>query len=206
MREMSDCEAICKRFAGAYYRDRAFRRACDQASWHNVWPVIDRDGDLTGEVCDGDDGYLNVDDEAMITIGEAKAGRWQIDEDEVNADEPAMVEVEIATANEIIRNVLDLSMDDSYLVERACAEYHRAAAAFIDGDRRGRYLTTVAPKGRRVLASQWNGAHFDYRSGAIGVMCRGIRVDECDVISEADDAGRKAAAKVVEMFASAEGE
>lgn len=53
----------------------------DRMGWYQHWPVIDTAGRLTGEVCDGGDGYANVQDEAMIDRDDAIAAGWVIDED-----------------------------------------------------------------------------------------------------------------------------
>ena len=80
-------EELCRRFAGTHYRDPAFCKAAEAMDWNNRWPLIDRDGDLTGDVTEGDDS-LNVDGEAMILPEEARAGRWEVDIEEGSAKPP----------------------------------------------------------------------------------------------------------------------
>lgn len=204
MDTLAQCEAICEEFAGSHYRTPAFRRACNAVNWDGLWPVIDRDGDLTGAVVDSEAGYLNVDDDAMIAIGEAKAGRWQLLDDGYAA-EPKVLDIEVSATNETIAGVIDVDRDDHHCVERACEAYRSAVIEFLDRDPRAKYLNADRPKGSRILHSQWAGAHFSYSAGAIGVMSDSLTVTERDVIDAADEAGRQAAAKVVEMFTDAEG-
>jgi len=48
--------------------------------WSDHWPIIDRDGLLTGGIYNGgDDRYWNVDDLAMIDADEARAGGWTLE-------------------------------------------------------------------------------------------------------------------------------
>jgi hypothetical protein len=88
-------EDLCQRFTGVHYRDSAFRRAADTMDWNNRWPLIDRDGYLTGAVTEGDD-CLNVNNEVMILPWVAKAGCWSIDFEEGTATptQPAIAEGE----------------------------------------------------------------------------------------------------------------
>lgn len=75
---MTTPEIICQQFAGTHYRDRQFRQVSAAADWKQVWPEIDRDGNLTGRLVGDESGFANVDDEAMISTAEARAGGWTI--------------------------------------------------------------------------------------------------------------------------------
>jgi hypothetical protein len=75
-------------FRGARYDAPEARDAGSLCEWQGIWPVIDRDGNLTGAYSEGGEGELNVDDEAMISVDEARAGGWQIDADEGRAEAP----------------------------------------------------------------------------------------------------------------------
>lgn len=109
---------------------------------------------------------------------------------------PPPVMVEVATADETIRMCggLDEHAEHPAIAE-ACEAYHRAATDSLTGAGR---LNWCAPRGQRVLHSQWMGAKFSYRCGAIGTMATDLTDDEKAAISAADDAGLAAAMKVIE--------
>jgi hypothetical protein len=71
-------QRIAEANAGLHYNSREWLRAAGGGEWNGTWPVIDRDGNITGEVVDSVDGYLNVGDEAMIPTGEARVGGWSV--------------------------------------------------------------------------------------------------------------------------------
>jgi len=75
-----DDQQIAAAHAGLHYNSREWRRAAGGGEWNGTWPVIDRDGRITGEVVDSADGFFNVNDEAMIPTGEAQAGGWTVDD------------------------------------------------------------------------------------------------------------------------------
>jgi len=79
-------------FRGERYDAPQTRAAVELCGWEGIWPVIDREGNLTGEFSEGTMGEneLNVDDEAMIDADEARAGGWKIDADEGRAYRPAV--------------------------------------------------------------------------------------------------------------------
>jgi hypothetical protein len=82
------CDAAADNGRGLHYRSAAWAALAEAADWTGMWPAIDRDGKLTGQAVDSDEtavGWLNVDDEAMISIEEARAGGWTIDADEGRA-------------------------------------------------------------------------------------------------------------------------
>ncbi len=80
------CRSIAQVHAGEHYSSPAFRLDSDRVNWDGLWPVVDRDGELTGEVTDGD-GHYNVID-AMIDPEEAREGGWEIDLDGGSAKPP----------------------------------------------------------------------------------------------------------------------
>ena len=82
---MKTPETICQQFAGSSYTDREFRRAAAAIDWNQVWPEIDRHGNLTGRLVGDEGGFYNVNDEAMISREEARAGRWQIEDGHARA-------------------------------------------------------------------------------------------------------------------------
>lgn len=75
------CDTAAEGGVGLHYASEAWKKISDPFSWAGFWPVIDRDGRLTGEVTEGDEDYCNVDDDAMIHRDEAAAGGWTIDDD-----------------------------------------------------------------------------------------------------------------------------
>ena len=190
--------------AGLHYQSSRWSSLADAGDWSGLWPglwpVIDRAGRLTGEVIDSADGYLNVDDEAMISVDEARAGGWKIDADEGHASEPEPIAVEIANENETIRicgGLEDFAGLEHPQIEQACEAYHSAVCDAIAGDRRAWRLFARVPHGQRLLHGGWMGAKFSYSSGAIGTMAD-LTESEKAAVSAADDAGREAARKVIE--------
>jgi hypothetical protein len=73
---------------GLHYRSAEWQRLAAFAQWQGVWPVIDANGDLTGDISEGCESELNVDDEAMIDADDARAGGWRIDAEEGYAYPP----------------------------------------------------------------------------------------------------------------------
>jgi hypothetical protein len=93
--EMTD-ERRCEAGAGLHYKSREWGEIFNTGGWDGAWPEIDRHGKLTGRIVGDEDGYLNVNDEAMISEAEARAGGWSRPDDGY-AEPPAgvmpMVEV-----------------------------------------------------------------------------------------------------------------
>ncbi len=60
--------ALADEAFGLRYDSCEARDILDHADWASHWPVVDADGKLTGDVVETADcdGYLNVDDLAMI--------------------------------------------------------------------------------------------------------------------------------------------
>ena len=80
-KEMTD-EQRCKAGAGLHYKSREWDRIFqDGGGWDGAWPEIDQHGRLTGRIVGIEDGYLNVNDEAMILESEAEAGGWDRPDD-----------------------------------------------------------------------------------------------------------------------------
>ena len=81
-RDSDICRAVCEAFRGIYPTDPAFREACERASWHGIWPVIDASLLLTGEVTDAGDSLIYGDEcFARITRADAIAAGLGIDEE-----------------------------------------------------------------------------------------------------------------------------
>ena len=73
---------------GLHYRSAEWQRLAAFVQWPGIWPVIDANGDLTGDISEGCESELNVDDEAMIDADDARAGGWEIDAEEGRACPP----------------------------------------------------------------------------------------------------------------------
>jgi hypothetical protein len=65
--------ATVQEFRGAHYQDADFQAAAhaDVLAWDGCWPVIDADFCLTGDIDDGSDGMVNINDEAMMSQEDA---------------------------------------------------------------------------------------------------------------------------------------
>lgn len=74
--EMTD-EKRCEVGAGLHYKSREWDEIFNAGgNWDGAWPEINRRGLLTGRIVGNEGGYLNVNDEAMISEAEADAGGW----------------------------------------------------------------------------------------------------------------------------------
>lgn len=81
-------ERAAEACAGLHYTSTEFKSASAAVEWEGLWPEINRDGILTGRTVGDEDGYLNVADEAMIAVAEARLGRWTIDREGGRASPP----------------------------------------------------------------------------------------------------------------------
>lgn len=170
---------------------------CD---WTGLWPIIDGDCCLTGEVVDSSsDGYLSCDWGGMIDADVARAAGWRIDLEEGTAAPSEPVTVEFATADETIRDrggIDEFAGLEHPAMPEACAAYRRAAIIALEDDDRANRLDVEAPKNGRILHSQWCGAHWGCSSGAIGTMAGDLTTDERAAIDAAHEAGLEAAREV----------
>lgn len=187
-----------------HYQSAEWQALRDLVQWPGWWPVVDGDGEITGQITDGgegDDDYLNVSEEAMIDADVARRAGWRLDIEEGTAAPSAPVTVEFATANETIRDrggIDDFAGLEHPAVEEACAAYREAATGCLDGDKRANRLRADRPRGQRILSSQWSGAHWSYNTGAIGTMANDLTDEEKAAIDAAHEAGLAAARKVIE--------
>jgi len=197
-KEMTD-EQRCKAGTGLHYKSREWDRIFqDGGGWDGAWPEIDRHGKLTGRIVGIEDGYLNVNDEAMISEAEARAGFWGSPDDGY-AEPPQPVIVEFALADETIRicgGLEDYAGPEHPEMQRACAAYRRAAIASLGDDSRAGRLVAEGPRGQRVLHSAWAGTRWGYSCGAIGTMAT-LTEDEKAAVGTAHDAGLEAALTVI---------
>jgi hypothetical protein len=196
--EMTD-ERRCEAGAGLHYKSREWDEIFNTGGWDGAWPEIDRHGKLTGRIVGSEDGFLNVNDEAMISEAEARAGGWDRPDDGY-AEPPQAVIVEFAVADETVRDRGGIDefagLDHPYMAD-ACAAYRAAAVAALADDPRARRLVADRPHGQRILHSAWAGTYWEYSTGAIGTMGKLTEAEKA-AVSAADDAGREAARKVIE--------
>lgn len=193
------CEIVAQAGYSLDYDSAEWRELAELVQWNGIWPIIDQVGQIDGRITDGEDGFLNVEDEAMIDEEDARLGGWRIDREEGRATRSEPVLVEVARCDETIRDrggIDEFAGLEHPAIAEACAAYHRAASAVID-DAGGR-LAWSSPLGNRVLHSQWCGAQWGYSSGAIGTMARDLTAEEKATISAAADAGLEAARRVIE--------
>lgn len=92
----SDTHGFCRAICDAHYGDTldspAFRADADRVNWDCVWPVVDGDGTLTGEITEGGGGWLSVGCEGgdgMIERSVARGAGWEINDDRAVAKPPA---------------------------------------------------------------------------------------------------------------------
>jgi hypothetical protein len=79
-------DRVTQAFSGHNYMIEEFRQASAAFDWSNVWPVINADCDLTGEVVEPDENFARVyDDDAVIRKDVARAGGWELDGEEGTA-------------------------------------------------------------------------------------------------------------------------
>ena len=199
MNDMTPAEAV-EHLTGTHYTSPAFRRALDGGDWNNIWPEIDGDGNLTGRLIgSGEDGYANVDDDAMIDLDVAKASGWTIDDGYATPPEPVLIEA--AIENETIRDhggIDEFAGLRHEAMEEACAAYRTAAINALADDSRAGRLDVDGPRGPRRLHSQWCGAHWGYTAGALATMSRTLTASEKAALDAAHDAGVAAARSVIE--------
>ena len=195
-------EYVVDLHSGEAIDDEEVAAAIAKCDWTGLWPIIDGDCCLTGEVVDNSsDGYLSCDWGGMIDADVARAAGWRIDTEEGTAAPSEPVTVEFATADETIgwnAGLREMAPSDHPAQEEACAAYRRAAIIALEDDDRANRLRAEAPRDRRILHSQWCGAHWGYSSGAIGTMASDLTTDERAAIDAANDAGLEAARKVIE--------
>jgi hypothetical protein len=137
----------------------------------------------------------------MIDTEVARRAGWRIDTEEGTGVPSEPVTVELATADETIRDrggIDEFAGLEHPAMPEACAAYREAATSRLGDDDRANRLRAEAPRDRRILHSQWCGAHWGYSSGAIGTMCRDLTTDERAAIDAANEAGLEAARKVIE--------
>lgn len=208
MSEMTP-ERAAEACAGQTLDSAEWQAVRDAVDWKGLWPEVDGDGELTGRVVGAEEGYLNVSDEAMIDADVARRAGWRIDTEEGTASPSEPVAVEFAVADETIgwnAGLREMAPSDHPAQADACAAYRRAAIIALEDDNRATRLRAEAPRDRRILHSQWCGAHWGYSAGAIGTMARDLTADERAAIDAANDAGLEAARKVIEAEDAARAE
>lgn len=64
------CRALAKQASGLRYDSPDAIAILDQEDWSQIWPVVDGDGILTGEIVGSEEGYVNVEDLAMVAVAD----------------------------------------------------------------------------------------------------------------------------------------
>jgi hypothetical protein len=125
-------------FKGERYDAPQTRDAVAVCEWQGIWPVIDRDGNLTGDYSEGDDHLLVDNGEAMISVDEARAGGWKIDADEGSAEAPepptrtqiaALQDEAAAAGDDAMVAICAAALDGDPVALAAAAQCIRDAAA-----------------------------------------------------------------------------
>jgi hypothetical protein len=160
-------------------------------------------------------GFRQGDQWARID-GDAFAGQELLSEffglygtnEEMFVPTPEPIDVELALANETIRHcgVEEFTGLEHSAMEAACQAYRSAVIESLADDPRAARLNVVTPKGKRILHSQWCGAHFSWTRGAMGVMSGTLTEDEKAALDAADDAGLAAAKAEVDAEEAAAAE
>lgn len=73
-------ETLCKVFLGARLDDPVFKELSDDLRWDNVWPVINADMRLTGDLSDCAEDERLYGCDAVISVDDAREAGWEIDE------------------------------------------------------------------------------------------------------------------------------
>jgi hypothetical protein len=59
-------QVLCELYAFEHMTNADFKRLGDDLLWHGVWPEVDGSCHLTGRIVSDEEGYVNIDDEAMM--------------------------------------------------------------------------------------------------------------------------------------------
>jgi hypothetical protein len=138
---------------GLHYRSSEWQRLAAFVPWQGAWPVIDANGDLTGEVSDGSgENELNVDDEAMIIDEDARAGGWQIDAEEGRAWLPTVAAYEVRMSDRVENTGLDCQ-------RFASREEAQQAADMVNADHPQAKAAVIEVAGKPTITfAAWNAA------------------------------------------------
>lgn len=79
----------CGTHANLHWQDPLWVQISAAFDWQDAWPLVNKDGLLTGDVIlAGDDTLTTFDYGAVIRPEDAKAGGWEIDTEEGLARQP----------------------------------------------------------------------------------------------------------------------
>jgi hypothetical protein len=134
--EMTD-ERRCEAGAGLHYKSREWDEIFNAGGgWDGAWPEIDRHGRLTGRIVGSEDGFLNVNDEAMISEAEASAGGWGRPDDgyaeppSASRDQIAAMQDEaVAAGDDAMAAICAAALDGDPVADAEVARCLREAAA-----------------------------------------------------------------------------
>jgi hypothetical protein len=74
---------LCQLYSGHSITDPDYRRLANDLLWDCVWPEVDGDLTLTGNLVGDEDGYANVRNEAMMQESVALAAGHAVDDGQV---------------------------------------------------------------------------------------------------------------------------
>lgn len=87
------CRAICDAHWGDTLDSPEFQIDANRVNWDGCWPVVDGDGEITGEITEGGDGWLFVRCEGgdgMIEESVARDAGWEIEDTVAKRPAPAV--------------------------------------------------------------------------------------------------------------------
>jgi hypothetical protein len=133
--EMTD-ERRCEVGAGLHYKSREWDEIFNSGGWDGAWPEIDRHGKLTGRIVGYEGGFLSVNDEAMISEAEARAGGWSRPDDgyaeppEASREQIAALQDEaVAAGDDAMAVICAAALDGDPVAAAEVARCLREAAA-----------------------------------------------------------------------------
>ena len=152
----------------ARYDDPEAQAIINCGDWSDFWPVIDTDGEYTGDITDSADGLLLVANEAiMIRSDEADswASGWAVDREEGTAYELPRLEL-CGNAEwwQVFSRAEFDGIDESWTDEAAAD-----LVQLIDDNLRQAHYRVESSTGQRGTCHGWNGANVFSRGGQAGV-------------------------------------
>lgn len=94
---MLAAEVVCQAGYGWDYRSAEWRQLAEVVDWTDMWPEVDGEACLRGSiVTSGQEGYLNVDEEAMIEEEVARRSAWRVEDG--HAKPPSLDQLSAADA------------------------------------------------------------------------------------------------------------
>lgn len=82
MSDAGHLQALATAAEGLHYNSPEAKKILDAGDWQGYWPVVDRQGILTGDITDSEGAFANVDDLAMISFDDLTPAQRREVEDE----------------------------------------------------------------------------------------------------------------------------